>query len=65
MKLPSCTVHGKQCVPLIPACLAEAKRNWDKPLSGKVSVEDFAAKDMQGVEDLEFCEPPSSGTLSG
>ena len=57
-RIPSRTIPGKQLLPTVPACLAEAKRNKEKLLYSNALTMEFAALDMQGMEVLGFSMPP-------
>ncbi len=43
---------------MIPACVAEMKRFWDKPFSHHVLVKGFSRLDVQGMKDLGMVDPP-------
>ena len=56
-KLPSRTAPSKQLLPAIPACIAEAKRNWDKPSADKVQTRIFASMNLKDMGELGLGKP--------
>lgn len=56
--LPSSVTVAKQLMPVVPACLREVKRYWDKPLRHRVPVKGFSGLDIQGMEELGLSNPP-------
>lgn len=49
-RLPSRTTPGKQLLPVVPSCVAEAQRNWDKTLTTKVQTKYFNNMCIQDME---------------
>ena len=56
--LPTSLTVAKQLMPMVPACLREVKRYWDKPLRHRVPVKGFSGLDIQGMEELGLSNPP-------
>ena len=56
--LPTSMTAAKQLMPVVPACLREVKRYWDKPLRHRVPVKGFSGLDIQGMEELGLSNPP-------
>jgi len=48
----------RQLMPLVPDCLVETKRYWDKPLSLNARVKGLLGVDIVRMEELRLSSPP-------
>ncbi|XP_029965627.1 uncharacterized protein LOC115401518 [Salarias fasciatus] len=56
--LPSRPVSKKQVMPVIPACMKELKRFWDKPFRHRVPVKGYSGLEVANSGEWGFGDPP-------